>query len=166
MASTLTSTAPAATASDLATLLKARRQDLINRWSVTVTRESTAEPISRAELLDHIPRFIDELIGALHPEALSLTSLGGNAVEHGAQRLNQGLNVAEVVREYGTLHRCIIEIAREGIGRISLDEQMVIAKWLNEGLANAVSQYVSDRDMELQLQGPEAEGTGRGRVRF
>src|SRR5678816_4722345 len=96
---------PAASTSDLAILLKVRRRDLINRWSVTVTRESTSEPISRAELLDHIPRFIDELIGALHPDALSLTSLGENAVEHGAQRLNLGFDVAEVVREYGTLHR-------------------------------------------------------------
>ena len=149
---------PAASASDLAILLKVRRQDLINRWSVAVTRESTSEPISRAELLDHIPRFIDELIGALHPDALSLTSLGENAVEHGAQRLNLGFNVAEVVREYGTLHRCIIEIAGEGGLSIARDEQTVIARWLNQGLANAVSQYVTERDMELQREASEYLG--------
>jgi signal transduction histidine kinase len=149
---------PGATASDLATLLKARRQDLINRWSAAVTRESTSEPISRAALLDHIPRFIDELIGALHPDALSLTSLGENAVEHGAQRLNLGFNVAEVVREYGTLHRCIIEIADEGGLSIERDAQMVIARWLNQGLANAVSQYVTERDMEQQREASEHLG--------
>ncbi len=149
---------PTASASDLAILLKVRRQDLINRWSVAVTRESTSEPISRAELLDHIPRFIDELIGALHPDALSLTSLGENAVEHGAQRLNLGFNVAEVVREYGTLHRCIIEIAGEGGLSIARDEQTVIARWLNQGLANAVSQYVTERDMEQQREASEYLG--------
>jgi signal transduction histidine kinase len=145
-------TGPGAPASDLAVLLKVRRQDLINRWSVAVTRDSTSEPISRAELLDHIPRFIDELIGALHPDALSLTSLGENAVEHGAQRLNLGFNIAEVVREYGTLHRCIIEIAGEGGVAIARDEQTVIARWLNQGLANAVSQYVTERDIEQQRE--------------
>jgi signal transduction histidine kinase len=149
---------PGATASDLATLLKVRRQDLINRWSAAVTRESTSEPISRGALLDHIPRFIDELIGALHPDALSLASLGEDAVEHGTQRLNLGFNVAEVVREYGTLHRCIIEIADEGGLSIERDAQTVIARWLNQGLANAVSQYVTERDMEQQREASEHLG--------
>jgi signal transduction histidine kinase len=151
-------TSPAATSSELAALLKVRRQDLINRWSVAVTRESTSEPITRAELLDHIPRFIDELIGALHPDALSLMSLGENAVEHGAQRLNLGFNVAEVVREYGMLHRCIIDIAGEGALTIAADEQRVIARWVNQGLASAVSQYVTDRDTEQQREASENLG--------
>jgi signal transduction histidine kinase len=150
--------APAASASDLASLLKARRQDLINRWSAAVRSERAPASISQAELIDHIPRFIDELIGALHPDAMSLTSLGENADQHGAQRLNLGFNVAEVVREYGTLHRCVIEIAGEGMGRISLHEQEVIGRWLNAGLANAVSQYVTDRDAELQRAASEHLG--------
>src|SRR5678816_3801990 len=88
----------------------------------------------------------------------SLTSLGEDAVEHGAQRLNLGFNVAEVVREYGTLHRCIIEIAGEGGLTIARDEQMVIARWLNQGLANAVSQYVTERDIEQQREASEHLG--------
>ena len=151
-------TIPTATSSELATLLKVRRQDLINRWSDAVTRDSTSEPISRAELLDHIPRFIDELIGALHHDALSLTSMGENAFEHGSQRLNLGFNIAEVVREYGTLHRCIIEIAGEGGLTIARDDQTVIARWLNQGLASAVSQYVADRDTQQQREASEHLG--------
>ena len=89
---------------------------------------------------------------------MSLTSLGENAVDHGAQRLNLGLDAAEVVREYGALHRYIIEIAGEGGLDIARDEQTVIAMWLNQGLANAVSQYVTERDMEQQREASEHLG--------
>ena len=143
---------------DLATLLKAKRQDLIDRWSEASKRENTADPIPNGELIDHIPRFIDELILALHPEALPLPSLGENAIEHGAQRLHLGFNVAEVVREYGTLHRSIVEIAAGSGVPITTRDHVTIARWLNAGLANAVSQYVNDRDAELHRQASEHLG--------
>jgi signal transduction histidine kinase len=142
----------------LAVLLKRQRQELIDRWSAGTQRENTAIPVSRAELLDHIPRFVDELIAALHPDAMPLPSLGENAHEHGAQRLSLGFNVAEVVREYGTLHRSIVELAFEAEEPITLRDEKVIARWLNAGIANAVSQYVNDRDAELQRQGAEHMG--------
>jgi signal transduction histidine kinase len=142
----------------LAALLADRRQDLIDRWSASVLRETVSEPLSRAELVDQMPLFIDELVAALHPEALPLPPSGENAVEHGAQRLNLGFNVAEVVREYGALHRCIIEIADEAELRITSREQLVLAKSLNAGIASAVSQYVNERDAELRRQMSEHLG--------
>jgi len=142
----------------LAALLKRQRQTLIDRWSAGTQRENTADPVSRAELLDHIPRFIDELIAALHPIAVPLPSLGENAQAHGAQRMRLGFDVAEVVREYGTLHRCIVELAFEAEEPITLRDEKVIIRWLNAGLANAVSQYVNDRDAELHRQAAEHLG--------
>jgi signal transduction histidine kinase len=87
-----------------------------------------------------------------------LPSLGENAFEHGAQRLRLGFNVAEVVREYGTLHRCILELADEASQPLTTHDQTVISRWLNAGLANAVSQYVNDRDAELHRQSAEHLG--------
>jgi signal transduction histidine kinase len=143
---------------DLATVLKTKRQDLIERWSGASRRENTADHIPQAELIDHIPRFIDELILALHPGALPLPSLGENALEHGAQRMHLGFNVAEVVREYGTLHRSIVEIAAESGVPITSRDHIILARWLAGGLANAVSQYVNDRDAELHRQASEHLG--------
>ena len=60
--------------------------------------------LPRAELLNHIPAFVDELIRALHPDAMSLPPMSANAEEHGEQRLVLGFDVAEVIREYGMLH--------------------------------------------------------------
>jgi signal transduction histidine kinase len=121
-------------------------------------RETTADPLSATELVDRIPFFIDELIMALHPGALPLPALGETAVEHGAQRLGLGFNVGEVVREYGVLHRSILDIVAESGGEISPREHHIIAKWLNAGIASAVSQYVSERDAELHRSASEHLG--------
>jgi len=87
-----------------------------------------------------------------------LPSSGENAVEHGAQRLNLGFNVAEVVREYGVLHRCIIEIAGESGLATTPREQLVVTRAVNGGIASALSQYMNVRDAELRRQMSEHLG--------
>ncbi len=139
-------------------VLQERKQLLLDRWIEGTRLENTADPVSRGELLDHIPRFIDELIAALHPAALPLPLPTTNANEHGAQRFRLGFNVAEIVREYGTLHRCIVEIATDEDCPITPRDHAIISRWLNDGLASAISQYVSDRDAEIQRQGAEHLG--------
>lgn len=139
-------------------LLKARRQDVIDAWLVITQSHNTVNEVSHTQLLDQIPSFVDELIGALHPEALPLPPLGEIAVEHGAQRLELGFNVAEVVREYGFLHQGLLAIAREADLIITLPEQEIVARWLNTGIANAVSQYVDMRDAELRRQSSQHLG--------
>jgi signal transduction histidine kinase len=133
-------------------LLKAQRQELIERWGRRIRTVVATQPMTAAELLDHIPRFVDDLLAVLHPEALPLPGVSENAVEHGAQRLRLGFDVAEVVREYGILHQCILQLAAEAGVVVAPNEHQVLARWLNGGIAVAVTQYVAERDVELQRQ--------------
>jgi signal transduction histidine kinase len=149
---------PAPPATGLADLLKARRSDLIARWLYATRQQNTVDPLPATEVVDRIPVFIDELIGALHPDALPLPSLGETAVEHGAQRLSLGFNVGEVVREYGILHRAILDLAQESAVAITERDHRLISKWLNSGIASAVSQYVTERDAELHRSAAEHLG--------
>lgn len=142
----------------LDSLLKSRRQELLDRWSETTRRENSADSVSHAELLDRIPVFVDELIAALNPEAIPLPAFGESALEHGGQRLSLGFNVAEIIREYGHLHRCVIDISHEAGHLIDAREQGVIARWLNSGIVHAVSQYITIRDAELHRQASEHLG--------
>lgn len=139
-------------------LINERRQELIDRWMRATRLENTTDSLPAAELLDHIPRFVDELVAALHPEALPLPALGESSIEHGAQRLSLGFNVGEVVREYGTLSRCILEISDEAGVAISIREQMVMSKLFTSGIANALSQYVAERDAEIHRSASEHLG--------
>ena len=138
-------------------VLKARRELLIACWSSKI-RAAVSAPLTSAELLDRIPAFVDEIIAALYPDAIPLPSTSGNAEEHGAQRLRLRFDVAEVVREYGLLHECILEIADDARVEISLHEQQVIARWLNSGIADALAQYVKRRDQERDRQTAEHLG--------
>jgi signal transduction histidine kinase len=138
-------------------VLKARRELLIACWGTRI-RGAVSAPVTYAELLDRIPNFVDEIIAALYPGAVPLPSTSGNAEEHGAQRLRLHFDVAEVVREYGLLHECIIEIARDADLGITLPEQQVIARWLNSGIADALAEYVKRRDQEQERQRSEHLG--------
>ena len=148
----------ATTGRSLAAVLQEHRSHLITYWGDRITGAIAGAMLPRAELLDHIPAFVDELIRALHPEAMSLPPMSANAEEHGEQRLGLGFDVAEVVREYGLLHECILQIAGEAELVISPREHQVIVKWLNVGIADAVAQYVKQRDLELQRQHSEHLG--------
>jgi signal transduction histidine kinase len=139
-------------------LLKDERQELIDRWSERTRAALGGGLLSPAELLDHVPSFVDELVAALFPEALPLPGRSPHAVEHGAQRLRLGFDVGEVVREYGILHLTIIDLAAEAELAIGFAEQEVVGRWINGAIADAVSQYVAQRDAELGRQASEHIG--------
>jgi signal transduction histidine kinase len=138
-------------------VLKAKRELLIACWTLKIRAAITA-PLTNAELLDRIPAFVDDIIAALCPYAATLPSASAHASEHGAQRLRMRFDVGEVVREYGLLHECILELAGESGLQISLTEQHVVLKWLNSGIADALAQYVKRRDQELERQASEHLG--------
>jgi signal transduction histidine kinase len=142
----------------LHSLLAARRDDVITAWSAETARLIASASLAHAELLDRMPDFVDQVIAALHPEAIPLPPTGEVAEEHGAQRLRIGFDVGEVVREYGLLHRSILEAAARSAYLPTLREQQVIARWLSTGIADAVAQYVKQRDIERQRQTSEHLG--------
>jgi len=146
-----------ATGDTLFSVLHARRQLLLSCWGAKITA-ATAAPVTTGELLDRMPEFVDEILAALGGGGGPRPGRSGNAEEHGAQRLRLQFDVAEVVREYGLLHECIIELAREAAIDINLSEQELIARWINAGIAGAVGQYVKRRDLEQQRQASEHLG--------
>jgi signal transduction histidine kinase len=142
----------------LSEVLKEKRDYLITQWGDRIKRSVASAALPRAELLDHIPGFVDEIIQALHPGAVPLPPMSAMAEEHGEQRFALGFDMSEVVREYGLLHDSILEIADEVGVEISRREQGIVVKWLNAGIADALSQYVKQRDLELQRQNSEHLG--------
>jgi signal transduction histidine kinase len=139
-------------------VLKERRGHLITCWGARIKSLVASASLPRAELLDHIPAFVDEIIQALYPSAMPLPPMSTRAEQHGEQRLGLGFDVAEVVREYGMLHECILEVAAEAGLEVAHRDQALVVKWLNAGIAEAVSQYVKQRDLELQRQSSEHLG--------
>jgi signal transduction histidine kinase len=139
-------------------VLKAQRDDVIGRWMLKSERSVSSGPLPRSELLDHMPAFVDEIIAALYPDAIPFPAESAHAEEHGAQRLRLGFDVAQVVYEYGLLGECILETAGQAGIAIDLHDQLVVSRCLNAGIADALRQYVSQRDLERQRQASEHIG--------
>jgi signal transduction histidine kinase len=145
----------------LSAALRSVRAELIASWAGKVEREVSAAPLPTVELMDHMPAFVDELIAraAKTGEPLPRAPLPSEPAEqHGVQRLRLGFNVGEVVREYGLLHECVLEEMNRIGYRMDAADQKLIARSVSQGIADAVSLYVSQRDSELARQASEHVG--------
>ena len=118
--------------------------------------------------LDHgIPRFLDQLIKTLQLEQssdparglrISGPSGGGPAASeiavtaalHGRELSEQGFTVDQVVHDYGDLCQAITDLATERNVPIDNDEFRTLNRCLDNGIADAVTEYVFQRDSGLE----------------
>jgi len=146
--------------------LSANRADLILRCHVKVARR--VAPKAGAANLDHgIPRFLDQLIKTLQLEQsseplrglrISGPSGGGPAASeiavtaalHGRELSESGFTVDQVVHDYGDLCQAITDLAAEHDVPIAIDEFRTLNRCLDNGIADAVTEYVFQRDSCLE----------------
>ena len=74
----------------------------------------TGDSLPRSQLNDHLPSWLDafaELLAAApgQPGLAPLAREAANAEAHGLQRWQQGYDLHEVTREWGALHRCLVD---------------------------------------------------------
>jgi len=144
----------------------ANRADLINRCCLKVAKR--AAPRGDAVGLDHgIPRFLDQLIKTLQVEQtaepmqsrrISGPSGGGpvaseiavTASLHGRELSIHGFTVDQVVHDYGDLCQAITDLAAERDVNIEIDEFRTLNRCLDNGIADAVTEYVFQRESLLE----------------
>jgi signal transduction histidine kinase len=144
------------TSSRLVDFLRLERARLLERWQQRVSEMLGTDDVSRIELLDHMPAFLDEIIAILDEyvhEAPPVTwSATRNAPAHGLQRLRVGFDVDEVVREYGILTDVVLHALTKATVPFDTAELRVLLHRINVGAAEAVRAYIERRDDEAQRQ--------------
>lgn len=128
----------------------------------------------RGELEYGIPLFLDQLIKTLHVEQtahplqsrkVSATSGGGNpvlsegggtAALHGRELLQHGFTVEQVVRDYGDLCQAITGLAVEHGEPITTDEFRTLNRCLDNGIAEAVTEFNYQRDVVMDDEQEQA----------
>jgi signal transduction histidine kinase len=142
--------------------LTRNRTDLIERCRVKVAQRS-APGVTSAELTHGIPVFLDQLIKTLQVEQTSdpmqsrkvsgpagggtpvLSEMGAAAALHGRELLQQGFTVEQVVHDYGDLCQAITDLAFEQKAPIEIDEFRTLNRCLDNGIAEAVTEYSYQR---------------------
>jgi signal transduction histidine kinase len=140
-------------------VLALEKDEVIRIWKGHVQVEVAPPSIPTVELIDHIPRFLDEIVAALRKNAgltpLESPPMRSSAAGHGEQRLRLGFSLDAVVREYGALHDAMLVVLQNAGGEPQFRELEVISDCIIEGIAQAVSEYARQRDAELQRQANE-----------
>ena len=143
--------------------LTTNRADLIDRCRVKVARRR-APRATDTELAYGVPLFIDQLIKTLQVEQTSEPiqsrkvsgSSGGGAVaseisvsatQHGRELLHRGVTVDQVVHDYGDLCQAITDLAFERGAPIDVDEFRTLNRCLDNGIADAVTEFAYQRDV-------------------
>lgn len=145
-------------APDFARALREHRDRIVSHFVVEVAHRDLPPPgISRSVLVDHIPKFLDEIAAEL--SRLDNVRITQDAVDtsetarrHGGQRWTLGYDLEALIREYGILRHCILDTMKEAGVEVSIDDFDVLAKCLSVGVAGAATEYVRYRDAELNAQ--------------
>lgn len=139
---------------ELHEVLEARAAEVMERWKRNVQGTLVPEAMPTVELLDQLPGFLQEIIGALRAHAglesaISRPEQVATAEGHGEQRLRLGFSLDSVVREYGAMRDAIVATANDLDVPMTFGDLQIVFDCTITGIARAVSQYVHERDAEL-----------------
>lgn len=136
-------------------ILTERREELIARWRQRVRGYTAPQEMERQQILNTLPKFLEELASTLVEAGESVASteeLTALAREHGAQRFEVGLNVASMVREYGVLRDCILDMIHEEGAVLSTEGFRVLSQHFENAIATAITEYTRHRDQQIEEQ--------------
>ncbi len=132
----------------LADLIRRRRDAIVARWIEDVDARFGAARLTRPELRDSMPEFLDQLVAALawleHSAGpVPVAQAQQTARIHGEQRLRIGFDVHAVVLEYELLVRQILDRAVDEHCPVRLEELRVLHGMTFAAVAEAVAEYVA-----------------------
>ena len=154
--------------------LTANRSALIGRCRAKVTKRTAPRP-SDAELVHGIPLFLEQLIRVLKIEQTSApfdsrtvlglsesthtpdsSEIATTAARHGLELLRHGFTVDQVVHDYGDLCQSITELAVEDGAQVTADEFRTLNRCLDNGIAEAVTEFGRQREIQISAAGTQA----------
>lgn len=139
----------------LAELLSESRATILDRW-IALVEPALPESLTRPEIVDDIPAFLDALVQAARDGAVVLpVARLGEA--HGARRQRAGLDVDEVVFEYEALRECILDVGAERGHPLTHSEQKLVHRAIGRGVAEAVRQHAAAKQSALLALDAERE---------
>jgi signal transduction histidine kinase len=152
--------------------LTTNRVELIERCRLKVAKRLAPKGAGK-ELAHGIPRFLDQLIKTLEVEQTSepmlsrrvsgpsgggavLSEIAATAALHGRELSEQGFTVDQVVHDYGDLCQAIADLAFERGVPIEVDEFRTLNRCLDNGIADAVTEYAFQRNSLVESNSVKA----------
>jgi signal transduction histidine kinase len=146
--------------------LTTNKAELIERCRLKVANR-LAPKVAGERLAHGIPRFLDQLIKTLEVEQTSepmrsrrvsgpsgggavVSEIAATAALHGRELSEEGFTVDQVVHDYGDLCQAIADLAFERGVPIEIDEFRTLNRCLDNGIADAVTEYAFQRNFLVE----------------
>jgi signal transduction histidine kinase len=138
-------------------LISEKKDEIVRRWIEHVRGRLAPTSLPERDIVDHLGVYIDEIVKALRkaegePIEATLPGQSPIAEEHGHQRFKLGFDVPSLVREYGLVQDCILDLAQEAKLQLSIPEARLLVDCLSASAAESVEHYVNARDEESRKQ--------------
>ena len=127
--------------------VSANRAEIIARCRAKIS----SRPAPRAtdvELEYGVPIFLDQLTETLRYALDPDPTVSTAATKHGSELMKRGFTVAQVVQDYGGICQTITELAGEKAASITIEEFQTLNRCLDQGIADAVTEYGRLREHE------------------
>ncbi len=159
--------------------LTANRRELIDRCRAKVAQRP-AHGETEEELEHGVPMFLDQLIKTLETEQTrepmlsrnvsgqsggarsARSEIGTTAAKHGRELMERGFTIEQVVHDYGDLCQAITDLAFALGVRIEIDEFRTLNRCLDNAIADAVTEFNYQHDVEVADRGAQALNTRLG----
>jgi PAS domain S-box-containing protein len=132
--------------SGLAELLATRREDILQRFERAVRAHFPTEGMTQSAIIDTVPALLEELSVLLHhtaaggPPQTAPSHVRQIAEEHRLQRQGLGYDVTQIVREYGLLRECILDLQEEAGEPLEMGQQRILHHALDLATSDAVAE--------------------------
>lgn len=149
----------------IAAAFAGRARAVIDAWTAAIAAEPllrTHRLLPRRQLEDHMPLWLEALARAFAAppdDARSIREQQRVSEQHGEQRWRQGYDLHELTREWGSLHRCLVDEFERCAAALP-DSASVAVRDARRTLAFFVSESTSDSAQEFfELQRRQASGS-------
>jgi len=119
----------------------------------------SAPQLADDDLEGGIPAFLDQL-----GETLRISPIAGDAIArtaglHGRALWRTGFTVAQVVHDYGDVCQAVTELAAETNATITIEEFRTLNRCIDDAIAEAVTEYTTQRERTISDAGTHRLGT-------
>jgi signal transduction histidine kinase len=118
--------------------------------------------VAPGEVEHGVPLFLTQLSETLRLEATTTSfsdaAIAASAAKHGRELRALGFNISQVVHDYGDICQAITQLAVEQDAPIPAHEFRTLNLCLDDAIAEAVTEYASQRERAIVDQGTERLG--------
>jgi PAS domain S-box-containing protein len=140
----------------LARFIREREADILHSWQQSVQEVSQVRRLAQPLLVDHIPTLLERIAEQLDAAAGGRVPLlpESAATRHADTRLRAGIDLAQVVKEYGLLRDCLLRLWRAQDARLDDTEALrILNRAIDTAVETAADCYGTARDEAVQALG-------------